>query len=608
MRFGDYATTGRLPDGTQSSFPLMTIEEFGLLTTLHHRWSEGPTNIVDTSCEDILSPLFGAPYEGTGLKISPLADFSAKVLPLKAKMWQGMAPMSRDRWLQKKTDDPANYRNFVDLMTGILAIFRWWNLESVQDGMRAGFNFLVDKHFEFAAPVNDRREANGVPERLDLAAMWVEYFHARISFMSERTHQWLVNRVEEVQDRAFEEYKAALDCAGNDAKAVGTAGKRYYECVQDLNTMISKAYYTLYISMMGFKGHKPSSNVSELSFEVRTDFYRKLVATKLWPYLKKILEAQDAEAATEQQALKNISEIISHMEKGLPPAAPRFQDHETLIGHYYEGRRNRSEIRAALRGPPAPKAEEHWIRVVKERMNFYLANGRDPATHRWGFVCYRLTYTQTDTEWVDFMTKLSADMNKPGSGEWIEGFESVADMAGLEIHDGRALGIAEGDVEAAKRHFKETYTMLPTLGRMWAQDFLVIDAQSFSSYAYTEPEEERPPPPFGPCFGDKGGFVTLVDTVEYPQGMLDEKSPGYRGEMKVLSSLVFTEIYPLLATFALRPTSLWPLARLHPMEVFLGHTTASQETWWEFCRMDTASMMNGVFADMRKKQVAMKKK
>jgi hypothetical protein len=604
MNFGDYATTGRLPNDAQSSLPLMTMEELGLLLTPHHRWAEGPANIADTSCQDALSPLFGAPYEGTDLKISPLADFSAKVLPLKAKMWQGMAPMSRERWLQKKMDDPANYRNLMELMTGILAIFRWYNLEPVQNSMRAGFNFLVDKHIEFAAPVNDRREKNGIPERLDLAAMWAEYFHARISVMTERTHRWLVDRAEEVQDRAFAEYNTELKRAGNDQEAIGIAGKKYYECVQDLNAMITKLDYTLGISMVGFKGHKPSSNASDLSFEVRNDIYQKLADTKSWEYTKKMFDAQESEAATEQQAPKNISELVLQMKKGPQPAAPRFRDHETLIGHYYEGRRNRVELRAALRGPPTPKAEEYWISILKERMNFYLANGRDPKTHRWGFVCYRLTYTQTDAEWADFMTKLRADMNNSESGEWIEGFESIADMAGLEIHDGRDLGIAEGDVEAAKRHFKKTYTMLPTLGRMWVQDFVVVDAQSYSSYAHPVPEQERPPQPFGPCFGDNGGHVRLVDTLEYPQEMLDEMSPGYRGEMKVLSSLVFTEVYPLLATFALRPTNLWPLARLHPREVYVGHTIASQESWWEFNRIDAVSMMDGFLADLKKKAAA----
>jgi hypothetical protein len=620
-----YATTGRLPDGTQTSLPLMTMEEYSLLMTPQHRW-DGDLTDVDTTRLDALSPLFGAPHERTDLEVSPCADFQTKLLPLKARMWQGMAPMSRDRWLQKKMDDPANYRNLMELMTSIVTIFRWWNLESTHDSMRAGFSFMVDQHVEWAVPVNDLRAKNGVTEKLDLAAMWAEYFHARISVMSEQTHQWLVDRVDEVQSRAFVEYTNALKAAKNDQEAIGIAGKRYYECVQDLSAMITKADYTLDIPMTGFRGHKPSDNISDQPFEIRQETYHELAEMEPWPYLRKMLVAQESEAEIDKQlAPKDMYEMLSHSKKP-PRVASRFQDTETLIGHYHEGRRNRAEIRAAFGGQYAPKTlsarfmgslqamigaapkTEYWIGNLKMLMNFYLENGRDRKTHRWGFACYRLTYNQTDAEWAEFAKKLEADMHNPISGEWINGFDSIADMAGLEIHDGRNLGIAEGDVEAAKEHFKKTYTMLPTLGRMWAQNFLVIDAQSYDSYAYPEPEFERPPPPFGPCFGDKGGHVRLVDMLEYPQEMLDEIAPGYSGEMKVLSSLVFTDVYPLLATNALKTTDLWPLARLHPREVYLGHTNKSQEACWEFGRIDIGAMMGGMFADIRKRKDAMSNK
>jgi hypothetical protein len=107
---------------------------------------------------------------------APYAEFAAKLVPLKAKMWQGMAPISRDRWLQKKMDDPANWRTLMEVMDDIFLLYRWYNLEVVQTSMRAGFNFMVDKYVGFAGALNDRREKNGVSERLDLAAMWAEYF------------------------------------------------------------------------------------------------------------------------------------------------------------------------------------------------------------------------------------------------------------------------------------------------------------------------------------------------------------------------------------------------------------------------------------------------
>lgn len=149
--------------------------------------------------------------------------------------------------------------------------------------------------------------------------------------------------------------------------------------------------------------------------------------------------------------------------------------------------------------------------------------------------------------------------------------------------------------------------MLPTPGRMWTTDFLVLDHQSYTSYANPDPEDKRPPLPFGPCFGDRGGFVRLVDTIEYPQEMLDAVSPGYKGELKVLSSLVFEDLYPLLSANALRPTSLWPLARLHPREVYVGHTVGSQEAWWEFGRIDSVAMTKSFLAYLKKTKAGLPK-
>jgi hypothetical protein len=143
---------------------------------------------------------------------------------------------------------------------------------------------------------------------------------------------------------------------------------------------------------------------------------------------------------------------------------------------------------------------------------------------------------------------------------------------------------------------------------MWTQDFLVLDHQSYASYSDRETEEKRPPPPYGPCFGDRGGFVRLVDTAEYPQEMIDATSPGYKGELKVLSSLVLEDLYPLLATFSVRPRSLWPVARLHPREVYVGHALYSQETWWEFGRIDTAFMTSHFFEKMRKRKAELVEK
>lgn len=103
--------------------------------------------------------------------------------------------------------------------------------------------------------------------------------------------------------------------------------------------------------------------------------------------------------------------------------------------------------------------------------------------------------------------------------------------------------------------------------------------------------------------------MRLVDTTEQqPREVLDVLSPGYKGELKMLSSLVLEEVYPMLATLALRPGNMWPLARLHPREVYVGQTDEAQEAWWEFNRIDAVSMNKFFFEQMRKKKAALLEK
>jgi hypothetical protein len=149
--------------------------------------------------------------------------------------------------------------------------------------------------------------------------------------------------------------------------------------------------------------------------------------------------------------------------------------------------------------------------------------------------------------------------------------------------------------------------MLPDLGRMWVQDFLVVDSPSYQSYAGPFHKEPSVPPLHREVFGDGGGFVRLIDTIVYPESSI-ENSPGYRGEVKVLSSLLLEEVYPLLATLAVRPPDLWPIARLHPREVYVGHTVDSQEVGFEWQRQEreiASHMISRFMEHLRKQKVAL---
>jgi hypothetical protein len=272
---------GYHPDDGKASYPLMTEEESHLMAKPYHEWAPAPFDNLRYSFNEKLQPLYIYMGDNGDLKMPPFIGYPARLFPLYTRILQGMAPISHDRWLERRMDDPENYRILFELMDDILQIFAWLNEDRVQLRMRNGFNHLVDAYAEFGSALNLRREQLGTTqEKLDMAGMCVEYFRSTFTTASNRTHQWLVDRVDELQSRAFGQYNEALKKVGSDQEAIGAAGKKYYECVQDLNSKISQIDGSLGIPMPGFKGYMFSGSVFDLPPETRTHVYEKIIMTK----------------------------------------------------------------------------------------------------------------------------------------------------------------------------------------------------------------------------------------------------------------------------------------------------------------------------------------
>jgi hypothetical protein len=283
----------------------------------YHRWAPALYSNLQYSLSERLFSLLGLHHESRGPKIGPLVQCFARSRVLRTKLRMGMAPVSRERWLERKMDDPQNYRNLQELMADIFNIFAWLNHDTILDQMRYSFNWMVDQYVEFEGAVNLLRQEKGVQERLNLAGMWAEYHHSLMSTMSNRTHQWLVARVDEVQARAFAEYNQALEKCGTDEEAIATAGKKYYECVQRLNFMIQTADWLLNVPMIGFKGHVPSGTAEDLSFLVRRDAYYKIALTKSWKHQKSMIYAHLEDEQVTPSKEMTIQDYVDEMKNGL---------------------------------------------------------------------------------------------------------------------------------------------------------------------------------------------------------------------------------------------------------------------------------------------------
>jgi uncharacterized protein len=172
---------------------------------------------------------------------------------------------------------------------------------------------MVKKYIKFKQAANVHREQTSVQEKLDLAGMWAEYWNNTMLNMSDCTHQWVVDRVNKVQARAFAQYQKVLKAADANEVAIGEAGRTYYECVQDLRGALTQLKWTLGIPITRFKGYKTTNALKDLLAEQRHDIWGKMMSKMLFEHQKAILNAQDkadAELAANPPLIEEHIDII----------------------------------------------------------------------------------------------------------------------------------------------------------------------------------------------------------------------------------------------------------------------------------------------------------
>jgi hypothetical protein len=111
--------------------------------------------------------------------------------------------------------------------------------------------------------------------------------------------------------------------------------------------------------------------------------------------------------------------------------------------------------------------------------------------------------------------------------------------------------------------------------------FLVIDAESFASY--TSDSYAMPTGTGVPLLrGDFNPFVLAVSSDFEPNGpeTREEEHPGFTGEMRILTGLIWTDLFAMLTLQSSHLEDLWSLAMEHPNQVYTGPTVPAQVEAW----------------------------
>lgn len=94
-------------------------------------------------------------------------------------------------------------------------------------------------------------------------------------------------------------------------------------------------------------------------------------------------------------------------------------------------------------------AQPEIVNPPEIQMEKWVRDQTDSKVVRFGFVVYRLSYSESNEEWAEFLVKFKEGLHSGWEG--VVGAEEIKSKAQLGLIDGRGLGIPEGDLAAARR-------------------------------------------------------------------------------------------------------------------------------------------------------------
>ncbi|KAI3299374.1 hypothetical protein DTO002I6_1601 [Penicillium roqueforti] len=473
---------------------------------------------------------------------------------LKSRLWEGVIPLSDQLWQEKGLDRPKHFDFACQYLTAVIAVFQYLNEPTVRLYLRDTFNYIHEHWAALDTVLNSRRAEQG-KNRVSVADLWTMYMAAHFEMMSERAHRWVtvhVNTLRAPLLRALLEHRP-VDGGANPLGEPDAMQWKLSDALHMLAEITANADYTIMIPMNGYKGYGAAPP---------RDGPPALHAVNLRARSKAYHER--ARLLTREELARSAAAFMGS--STVPSAAVSY--HTTSQCQIKGQNRLRKEIRGA---PIEPIPREPWIAACASR----IESGR--RERRYGFAVYRLTYGQTESEWAEFVRKVEAHVSDWGKGQ--TGSGAIKNHLRLHWLNGKEFGIPEGDIDASRKHFETIKNSLDDWSKLQVRAFLAVDSACFASYttnSYSAVTSRLIP-------GDFAGFLLAVDPeFDSKNGSESaDESPGYEGHMRILGSLVWSDLYSLLLSQTADLEEYWPLASEHPNMVYVGPTIPWQRYIWK---------------------------
>ncbi|KAK2808219.1 hypothetical protein FQN50_004960 [Emmonsiellopsis sp. PD_5] len=556
IHFFEFSMRGTLPNGKNTTLPLFQEDEIQFLSIPYSEWAAHPYNKIHEPVISKIMMRIGSDEDPDRLTV-----VEKPIHAMKSRLWEGIVPLSETQWREKQLNNPENFQCTFEYLEATIRAFDYLNHPDQVENLRTTFNLISEHLAEFEGALNQRRQADG-REQLKLAALWEEYIRIHYQVMTDRAHSWVISHI----NRLMRPLLDAVHEYPNPASSEDTLSAEQALQVSQLyrlSGLAAEAEYTILMPMEGYTGYTApepplylhGSDLIErhLTYQHRLKFMKRTdkIREEMMESLSFNIDKTDEERAEEEANKPNLI----------------FQ---TIDGQIQRQERIRGYVRGVPEGEPEPLPPPGWIRdtLVKSKE----AEDRGEPMEEVGFVIYRLVGWDDEAGWADIKARLEEDLADWGEG--IEGAESIKPLLKLHWFDGNELGIAENDIEGAKRHFNSlldsSTSTLPT--GLSTTLFLAIDHNS--QITYTNTLDVASPPlrtllAIDPFFDEAEGIAR------------PDESPGYTGRMHISTNLVWPELFAMNTAQSDWLEDLWPLAMGHPGRVYVGYVVPEMVRGWE---------------------------
>lgn len=412
-----FAFGNPLPNGTQPSITTLAEEEIALIVGSYPPDSNGPS-IMDRIMARI----------GSDEDSDRLCVVGKNIQSLKSRLWEGITPLSDQRWQEKELHLQENFDQACQHLSAVVAVFEYLNTKQVQENLRVTFNLIYDLCEALETLINERRTETGA-EHVSVTNLWTMYMTAHLEVVTQRAHKWVTQHVDALRAPIMHELLTHQPLI----ELMGMPDSKQWELTNALHMLMEisvQADYNIMIPMDGYKGYMAPENGSG-----PPEMYSKDITERGPAY------AQHLKYVNNEISIKRMVERFTSGDSREQTSGESYHDTamEQMIAH--------ARVRREMRGDSLDSTlQEPWIVAKLARIEFEKEND---SFKDYGLAMYRLTYGQSEHEWNEFVQKLETSISDWGAGQ--TGSDAIKPYLKLHWIDGKELGFAEGDTEAAKR-------------------------------------------------------------------------------------------------------------------------------------------------------------